>query len=267
MEKISFSTFQLIHQTETLGARFVVPDKTLFNSLNNKFEHRDNDSFYYGTLECMDNYLWICVEYGRAQPRRNDVVNIETGTPSINQRQSNQTELLNQSFFFYLFNNTTAYLSNSKHQNLYQQILNKLCSTNFVIKRLIINYEDFISSIKELSSISFTAHNDLFGSDGVRVRALTDLTGTSSPATFKLTASYSLKLDDSIKHFLNQLKSEQNECKLSQLVVSGIDENKLETFYNADTFTNKVPIYATRTSEGVFDSDAVLQRIKSELSI
>lgn len=266
MDKIIFSTFQIIQETTEPGPKFIVPKKDILTNIPAIFEHRDNDTFYNGTSDITEEYCWLSLEYGRAQPRRNEVINIETGTQSLNKRKLNETELLHQSFFYYSFENTTAYISDSRQQKLFQQLLNKYCLSNFVIKRLFKDYNEFIEQIKTISSISFTAYNDLFGSDSTRVRALADLTGTNAPSTFTINATYSLPLDEKFKQFLYSLKSEQNDSKLSKLVIAGMDENKLATLYNVDTFTNKIQVNLNKNIEGVFDKHLVLEYLRRALA-
>lgn len=262
MDKISFSTLQLIHESEIDAVKFIEAKKEVFASIPSEFDYPDNGTFYKLFSELTDEYFWLVAEYGRPEPHRDNWVDIKTHEEETNKRKNTQVELTNQTFLFYSFTNKLLYLSNSKQIKLFSKILTEKSGNKLFAKRLIVKYEEFIALIKSVGRIKFTGYNNLFSADSLQFKALADLTGTSSPESFSLEATYNKA---TIIQFLNQLYQSKTENKIDKLVIAGIDEDGFEAIYNVDNFTTQLSINCKKNHEGVYEHETIKNEIKSKI--
>lgn len=258
MEKISFTTLQLIWESDLNALRFSEAVKEAFLKIPNEFDYLENGTYYKITTELTDNYFWLVAEYGRPEPHRNNWVDITTSKEEKNKRKNTQVELTNQTFLFYSFNSKLLYLSNSRHINLMSKILTDKSENKFLVKRLLKNFDEFIAIIKSINKIKFTGFKNLFSSESKEFKAIEDLTGTSAPESFSLEATYN---KSKILEFLKRLNKSRNEQQIDKLVICGLDESGLETIYNVDTFTSQISIFCVKNNEGVYEHEIIKNEI------
>jgi hypothetical protein len=266
MDSINFSNFQVIHESknEPLVFNPITPDT--FKDFDTKFKFVSDTTYYDGFCEKNEEYISIYLEYGRTNPRRDEVVDIVTGESEKNLRLETQMELLKQSFFLYYYRKNTLFLSNSKHQSLYQSILKDKLQIDLIIKHIFVDIEQFIEQLRTVNRIAFTSFNDLFTEDGDMARALTDLTGTNTPTVFSIETHYDRPRMDGIKAFIRKLKLHNDNQKVGKLVISGLNDQGLSTYYNLDTFTEKIEVKSNKTNEGIFDHKEIFQQLLKEIN-
>jgi len=262
MEKLSFSTLQLIWESDTNAIRYNEAEKEAFVKIPEEFEYRESGTFYKVYTELTDTYFWLVAEYGKPEPHRDNWVDVTTFKEEKNKRKTTQVELTNQSFLFYSFSSKFLYLSNSRHIKLMSKILSDKSENKFLVKRLLVNFDEFIEIIKSVNKIRFTGFNNLFNADSKEFKAIEDLTGTSAPESFTLEASYN---KGKIAGFLRRLNQSRLEQQIDKLVIAGVDESGLETIYNVDTFTSQINILCSKNSEGVYEHDMIKSTIMDKV--
>jgi hypothetical protein len=261
MDKLSFTTLQLILESSNDALRFNEVKKENLINIPSEFEYSENNTFYKSYTELNDEYFWLVSEYGKPNPHRENWVDIETHKEEKNKRKGTQVELTHQSFLFYSFESKLLYLSNSKHINLMSKILSEKSGNIFFAKRLIVDFDKFITIIESVNKIKFTGFNNLFSVDSKQFKALEALTGTSAPETFTLEATYK---QSAIKEFLKFLHLSKQEHKIEKLVICGLDESGLETIYNVDSFTNQIFINCRKNNEGIYEHEAIKNELISK---
>jgi hypothetical protein len=226
----------------------------------------DNVSVKDFKSEIHDDYIWICVDYGSSNPRRDTLVDINTLDQTENKRESTQAELIKQSFFLYSFKTNLLYLSNSKHISMFTKVLKEKLGIDITIKSIYKTKEEFLKIIKEVDKISFSNYENLFSQNSRERKALVDLTGTDAPESFSIEAKYKKQNLKDIFPFLQKLFIGQSVSKLSNLIISGLDETGFQAIYNSETFTNKLSISANKTSEGLFDNEIIKKLLLGTIS-
>ena len=263
MEDLHFAIMELIVESEKSGKRFVFPTKETFDNLENNFSYSKDGFFYEINVKKQDDYIFFVFKFGHPEPRDENLTNIKTGDKIPNMRTIEETELNNQGFFLFHYGKNFLYTSNSRKKGLFEVILKEKLGTDFVVKYFTKNEEEFIKIFKECNSISFTHVRDLFNDDSTKKRALVDLTGTDAPERFTIIAEY--KENAGFIDFLRKIFVEKRENKIDSLIICGRDERGFETFYNVETFLQKIKISCKKDSNGNFIDDEVCDALLKEI--
>jgi len=263
MAEITFSIMQLIEESTSSGDRFVFPTKNSFALLEETIKYNDGQTYFEINTEATDDYILLVFNFGTPTPRDNELTDINTGIKRENNRTITEAELNNQAFFIYHFQKNLLYLSNSQKKTALEKMLKEKLNTDFKLKTLFKDVNEFLNTLKECSRINFSHINDLFSSDSAKKQALADLTGTDAPNEFTITAKYS---KHKIENFIRNLSQEKSDNKISSLVINGIDESGFGIVYNTDSFQQKIKITATKDDNGKFNSGEVCSNLLNEIS-
>lgn len=263
IQSITFKTNQFLLKSEEEGFVYKEVLFTDLKSIESSFNYVGDKTLYKIDTEIISNeYFWMSIDYGSPTPHREVLINIETFNEDINPRKENQVELTSQSFFLYSFKNKLLYASNSRHLNLFISVLKSQTNKNFQINKVYINSDEFMSKIKNVKKISFSAFDDLFFSNTKEYNAIIDLTGTSCPKKFTLIANYD---NHSITNFLKGLFTKRKNSSISELMISGFDSDGFEMLYNTDTFSNKIPLRIKKNNEGVYDMEEIKNNLLDKI--
>ncbi len=256
MEKLGFSLMQLIVESTTEGERFIMPSKEIFESLTTT-SLQDKEVYYSISVEKTDDYLWLYFNHGKATPRTETVINIETGIEKDNLRLDSEAELLDQLFVLYYYETHTLYVSNAKKVKVIETFFKKNLQQDICIKHFYKSPQELIAILKTIESIKFTSVANIFNQDDKKRQALKDLTGTDAPETFTLVATYKQK---TISKWLHTLIGEEDNYSICDLVVCGRDENEanVTATFNKEMFVRKIEIHAAREqTTGLFTPDSI----------
>lgn len=263
MAEISFSIMQLIEESTISGDRFIFPTKSSFDSLEGTIQFNDCQTYYEIAIEVADEYILFVFNFGNPTPRDSELTDINTGAKRENSRTITETELNNQAFFFYHFQKSLLYLSNSQKKTAFEKMLKEKLNVDFKLKTLFKDVNEFLNTLKECSRINFSHINDLFSNDSAKKQALADLTGTDSPNEFTITAKYS---KHRIENFIRNLVQEKNSNKISSLIINGFDESGFGIVYNTDSFQQKIKINVTKDDNGKFKTDELRNNLLNEIN-
>jgi hypothetical protein len=263
MAEITFSIMQLIEESTSSGDRFVFPSKDSFALLEDAVKFNDNQTRFEINIEKADDYTFFVFKFGNPSPRDENLTDINTGNKRENSRTTTEVELNNQAFFCYHFQKNLLYLSNSQKKTAFEKMLKEKLNTDFKLKTLFKDINEFLNTLKECSRINFSHINDLFSSDSTKKQALADLTGTDAPNEFTITAKYS---KHNIENFIRSLSQEKNNNKISSLIINGLDESGFGIVYNTESFQQKIKIAATKDDNGKFKTDEVLNNLLNEIN-
>lgn len=268
MTSIYFVAMQAIEEMTVAGNRFDVPAKETFAALESVFRINDGDFFYEIEVEKSDEYVFGSFDFGNPTPRDSSLTNINTGEKRENTRTDTEVELNNQFFFLYCFSNGLLYLSNSTKKKFLVRMFKEKLQKDIILKDIYKNVDDFLDKLQMCTQISFTHVNDLFSNDSVRKQALVDLTGTDAPQRFTLRAKYDVKKKNSsgaIFNFIRTLSKEKESSKISDLVVSGIDDSGFSVVYNTDSFARKIQIDVDKDENGKFKRLEVRDKLLNKI--
>ena len=259
MNKIGFNILQVIVETDKGAERFISPGKETFTILESSIKWSDNSTFYDVTIEKSDDYLWMYFNFGKASPRSETVTNISTGEQTANQRKEDEAELLNQLFALYHYSQEKLFLSSIQKKAVVQQLLTEKLQTNIQIKSFYKSPQEIISILKSVNKVRFTSVNNLFSHDSKARRALVDLTGTDSPETFTLEATYSTH---KIQNFISGLIEGRNNNQIQSLLICGRDEKDIEMMYNIETLSRRIDVITSKNEEtGMFEPNDVKEAL------
>ena len=262
MAEIQFSIMQLIEETTSLGAQFVFPAKNSFSSIEESFNYNDGKTYLEISTEKEDDYVFFVFNFGNPSPRDDYYTDITTGTKRENNRTRTEAELNNQAFFLYHFQKESLYISNSQKKTAFEKMLKEKLKKDFKLKTLFKNIDDFLNVLKECSSIKFSHIKDLFNTDSVQRRGLTDLTGTDAPDEFTVYAKYS---KHKIGNFIRVLSEGKQNNQLSSLIINGLDESGFGIVYNTESFQQKIKIDCKKDENGKFDIAEVKNNLLKEI--
>lgn len=254
MSILSFNVLQLLEEKNSTGERFIYPDINSFQGMEDKFSILIDGTYYEVLIEKHNDHIWILCDFGKPNPRDDHLTNINTGAKRGNERDITETELTQQFFLLYHYENRFLYLSNMKKSGAVKYILKNQLNKNFELKPIHKSADDFLEVLKNINKIEFTNANELFNQDNKKRQALIDLTGTDSPNTFTISAEYSTH---SISNFLRELIKEKNFNIIDGLMICGLDVNNFDVIFNGDTFTQKIDISPNKNNGGKYVHDDV----------
>ncbi|MRT94475.1 hypothetical protein [Ancylomarina sp. 16SWW S1-10-2] len=252
--EITFTTLKLIIDSNESIISHIEVCKRDFESIPSSFSQNENNTYYKFRKTLTNDFFALSIEYGKPNPHRDTLVNVKTDVEDENKRTEDEAELSKQSFLMYHFESKRLYLSNSKQIKYLSNILTQKSEINgkFIIQRLYKNFNDFIAILKSVDKIRFSGFKNLFNQDSREFKALEDLTGTSSPESFTLEASYD---PANLKLFMRRLKEAHSSNKIEELMICGIDENGFESIYNVETFSRQFKIRCSKNKEGIFTKE------------
>lgn len=237
-----------------------------FQTDNNEWQHNSNsnkDFIYKLRVVLNEKYFFMLADCGKTKPRRDKIIDKNTGETRDNQRQENEAELTEQIFCLFDFENKCIYLSNQNQKNTIKEIVKQHFNITIMIKNIYVNIEEFTKQLSVCKEISFTGINDLFSGDGNIKNSIINLTGTDSPEKFKIVANYSNKY---AIPFIKKLYESFNRSEIQSLTVRGKDDNDMETVYNTDTFIKKIKIKTlNKNDEFVYDFNEVYDKLINEI--
>jgi hypothetical protein len=265
MAEVQFSIMQLIEESESSGDRFVCPTSNSFATLEETINFNDNhnQTLFEITVEKTEGYAFFIFNFGNPMPRDGNLTNIHTGEKRENSRTITEVELNNQAFFLYHYQKNLLYLSNSQKKAAFERMLKEKLNTDFKLKTLFKDIDEFLQTLKECNRINFSHINDLFSSDSAKKQALVDLTGTDAPNEFTITAKYS---KHKIENFIRNLSQEKSNNKISSLVINGFDESGFGIVYNTESFQQKIKIDCTKDENGKFDITTLKENLLKEIN-
>lgn len=263
MEKLSFNIVQIIEESKMVGDRFLYPKIETFKDIDEEFSILIDGTYYEVIIEKTDDFIWFSFDFGRPNPRDEQLTNIVTGEKRENEREITEAELIQQFFCLYSYQKELLYISNIKKKNIIKTVLQEKIKQKFIFNTIQKTKEEFISILKGVNKITFTETRHLFSHDSKKRSALIDLTGTDAPKEFTIEASY--ENSNQIVSFIQELFNEQKNNSLKDLVICGSDENDFEIIFNNDTFSRKIDIKNSKNENGKYIANDVKENLLKEL--
>ena len=263
MDKINFNLVHLFEESSTDVERYVELSPNVFDGLEPSFHITFDDTYYEVTTLQEDRYIYFVFDFGKANPRDDNITNVQTGEKKENPRKDVEAELLSQLFCLYYFDTNTLYISNYKKLSLFLNVLQDKLGRKFQAKSFFKDKDEFISILKSVNKISFTEARELFNQNSTERKALVDLTGTDAPDRFTIEAEYSKPFE--IVPFLKKLLKSKDDNSLKDLVICGKDESNFSVLYNHDTFLKRLTIKCNKEDNGKFNPTLVLKALLKEV--
>ena len=215
------------------------------------------------------NFLWVCFEYGKPNPRSNFVINkAKNNEKEPNPRSNDQIETNSQLFCLYDEFSGNLYMSNSRKRNFLTEYLNDKLENdqdNILIKRVIIDPDEFLNQLRTVEAITVGAKTDLLTMKGSLFEPVQHILGYDSPEKYELSAVFKAPLDTKLRKLFNMFRKEREDGLISKFVCIGKDDSGLETIYNADNFTRKVSIRLGEEENGLYSKNLVKTELLNHL--
>lgn len=264
MKKITFSSLHIVEELVKQGQRYVEITKETFTDIKSSdFSLTIDNTYYQISLVNHDEYIWFSINYGKPMPRDSNLTDIDSGEKRSNPRQTNEAELKEQFFALYKYDDKFFYISNLNKISILKSILKDKLNKDFLIKKVFIDFEEFINIIKEVKSISFTEALNLFNRDSKKRQALKDLTGTGAPEKFTLKARYTSGSLINLIPFLRDSNKGKENGELKSLIIKGEDESGFPQIFSHENFTKKIEFYAKINNEGQYEVEFIEQKLLS----
>lgn len=133
------------------------------------FSNKEDDRYNFDKTEYVVNFelidqnvFWIYARYGKEKPYSEEVLDIETKKFGKNPKLQNQIELKNQLFCIFVLSEQILYMSDHQKQNFLCSYLNSRFNKKFIIKKYIVNPEQFVAEITSIEKIQFFAKKNIF---------------------------------------------------------------------------------------------------------
>ena len=262
--QITFNLLQIIEENKESGERFIYPTKDTFKGIEDFFHITIDGIYYEVSVEKKENYIWFSYDFGKPNPRDENLTNINTGEKRENDRKTEEAELLNQFFCLYYYTTNILYISNIKKQKSFEFTLKEKTNTKFLFNTFKKTKDEFISILKDVNKIKFTEAHHLFSHDSKKRNALKDLTGIDSPKEFTIEVAY--PKSNLLADYINVLFNEKSNGCLKDLIITGQDEDNFEIVFNNETFLKRIELKVSKDNNGKFISSDVKDKLVVEIS-
>ena len=255
-EKITFSVFHLF-----VKERFANIDN--FTNIPKEDNYEKDNIIYKITTETIDNsYVWIYMEYGKAKPCPDELIDTETNKIIPNKRKPNEVELREQLFFLYF--DEYLYLSDIKKAGLLVRYLNEKVNLGFHHKRVFKTPEEFVKTIKNLNEIKLTSfQRDMFNKT-IFDKMQDDLC-YDYPDTFEIVLKYKNKKvnQNNLLNFFKRIGT--GKMNIGNMTCKGLDIDDSETLFNLNTVTKKIIVEENTNENGLFIEEQVRIKLIKEI--
>lgn len=252
-DKVTFSSVQLLVDEG-------IPSKSfLEEAFEEGSSHFDDGKFYHSieTKVLSDRFYWFYSNHGKAEPRREKVMNVESHSEEDNPRNSKQAELVHQIFAVYDKKTDMLYISNFNKKGFFKEYFEQFTDKEVLIKNCYKNIDDFIDIISSIGSIKFTGIQNLFSTKGDLMEPLHNIFGYGEPEEFSIEATYNTSLKDALVRRIKELAGKQRAGELQGLVCIGKDDRGIDKVFNSNSFVNKVTLHIDKNEELIFNPDQV----------
>lgn len=194
-----------------------------------------------------DRFVAIYFHQGSQFPYSKTVIDIDSANPELaeetNPRPSKKIEIDRQSFVLIDVNKRKIYIAKSNREEILKWLEENL--EGEIVIKLIISKEQFISQLKSLGTISFSATNNLFSPiEGILSKTLVqDMLGYGAEEAkieYKYQKNY--PIDQKIKNLLGTLFNHKDEFK--DLIITGRNDENFESIFNLKEIAHKITIKA-----------------------
>lgn len=246
-EILEFSVFELIYDGSSPAVDIVS------KSLKDGETKEKKDFVYLVNTEIIDNYIWICIQYGASHPYSPNLIDRSKNCELvINTRTPEQVEPNKQLFAVYNQSDGLIYISDTRKQGLIQEFLNDSGDSHFIIKKVLIDPDEFLNLIKTVESITIAGKTDLLSRAGHLQKPVEDIFGYDSPNKYKIEADYKMPLGERFRGYFKQLALYANNGTIQRFVCIGKDDKGFTKIFNTDTFIKRIAIKANIQTNGLY---------------
>lgn len=271
MSTITFSIWRLLETNTNPGLCRIEASRATFRSLKTtdtpKIINVAKKSAYSVRIKNSNNYIFWMIEQGSTHPRDEVVYNAEVGTTRDNPRMEEELEFREQLFALYDYKRGLFFISDTRKRNVFLNVLSKSGDfNNFKIKGLYVDENEFFNKIQSLSEIRFTTTNDIFSSDAESKRNLERMIGGNPNNDVKLSLEFKSEPISTFKKFMEKLRNESVNQRISSLLIRGDDEQGFERVLNSDEFIKKIKLRdVNKENTDKFSFNCVLNHLISEI--
>ena len=260
-DPINFSIFELIYEENHPSL------SDLTGTLDEQFVYEIDDNFVYSVkTEIVNGYYWISIEYGASHPRPSHVIDRSKNYALIeNKRTETQVEPSRQLFCIYNPSTGSIYASDSRKRGFVEDMFNHYGEYKFYVKRVIVDPEEFLQTLKTVDKMAVAAKTDLITHSGNLLKPVQDIFGYDAPEQFFISADYGVSISDRIINQFRFFNSEHKEGKIRKFICVGKNEHGLETVFNTDNFTQKITAKVKKQENGLYDVSEVRDEIIAQL--
>lgn len=254
-EPINFSIFELIQKDN-------YPKASELARIIQSGHYEDGNSTYVVAAEAINDCVWIEFQYGTSYPRPDQVIDKQKRMKVDNPRSDQQVEPTKQLFCLYVENHGNLYVSDSRKKGFLEQFLNRLHDKkNFIIKRVIVDPEEFLSKLKTVDRMIIAAKTDLITQTSYLFRPTQDIFGYGAPERYEIKADYRINMNDIVRKKFQEFYEEAKTGRVSKFICVGKDDQGIETIFNADNLTSKISIDVTRQQTGLINEEEAKKKI------
>lgn len=249
-ETVTFSSVQLIIN----GAAPNRADlEVIFRPRKSSLVYENNTLHNFETEILQNRFFWLYSNFGKAMPHRNVIFDMETHEESENPRTHKQIEPTDQ--FFSIFDDSTGilYISSLNKKSFFRHFAGRNLSSEAIVevKNVYKSLEDFIASVQEIKSISFTGYRDLLTQGSDLMSSYKNIFGLGEPEDFTLEATYNQKKENRVIESLKNFRNKQKRGEIRNLVCIGKDDKNFEAIYNSEKFIERVQAVASRDEQSL----------------
>ena len=195
-----------------------------------------------------------------------DAFDEEQGGIVDNPRRKTQTELNNQIFSLYDFQNQTLFLQKDKDKTFLQEYFKEDIQKDCIIKRFFKTPQEFISNIVRVKKISFTSKTNLFTNEVGLFDNMSDIFGLGQPETFYISMDYKNKpVTENFAGCLESLVARKNNCEFDSLVVIGENDSKIESVFNIESYVESEDINIKTDENGMYNEILVMNSLIAKI--
>ncbi|EAK0297746.1 hypothetical protein XJ97_01545 [Campylobacter upsaliensis] len=258
--KIIFTECELVVNDE-------IPQLDIFENKLEDCYDIDNVSYIVNCEIIDEKFFWIYIQYGKAKPYTNEVLNTETKEITQNKKKPNEAELRNQLFCMYVPTSAILYMSDFRKNTFLATYLKTRFNKDFIIKKYFINPEEFVKEVTSIQSLKFVGLDKTLFNNGI-FSEVGDVLGYEQPIKFMIEAKFKDYKFDFKKclDFLIFWKDKKEKQEIDKMICIGKDDKGIEKIFNLDTYLKKIQIVATKNENEMYNPQVIKENLLEKLN-
>lgn len=273
LEVVTLHVYQIIvndtYPSKVFFDEFLSKLKDGSGSNSLKAENGETIAFINREYISDERFFYMNFGLGTDSDYQKTVIDTEHGNVEReNPKKKTQIEPVENVYIFYSYLNCELIISSRSKSNFEVLLKHYLSSKKIVLKRLIHDFETFISGLKELSEIRITVkENSLFSSSNNYSEFVNDLYGLDAEQ-FEIKALFkNRKFLAKEKKIIKELKRRIDNHDFKSLVIVGSDSEETERRFSTDKFYTTIKVEVNKNDESKVNSQKVLQSIRKRYNI
>lgn len=259
----------------------VFPDKPFFTDFHKKLQGKNGKNslktssgetiaFIERNYQEDDKFIYLNFSLGSDLEYKETVIDTLKGNiEKPNPKKKFEIEPVDNAYIFYSFIHNEMLISSKSKTKIESLLKYYYKDSKFVFKRVIHDFDKFVSGLKELSEIRLVLkENSIFSNASDYTGLMNDIYGFDDPSSFELKALFKKrKFFDKDRKKLEKLKEKADKNNVNSLIIVGNDADDIERKFRTDKYYSVIKIEVSQSDNQTQISNKVLLDIRKKYNI